>query len=173
MQALGVKDHQINFNESFVPIIGLCEKYFAVVHSRGINMYFYDTGKQMKGTVDFKNINVNASTITPSTVSFANDTIAIKDYKNEKNILFYYWDNINSQWNQLKSSDDHGPGGGKKSVDLVDASQGRNQEIVSLALDQHGIGRQVAYIDKNNDVYLKVNRIRKKLKTIVHNYIVT
>ena len=49
VQALGVKDHQINFNESFAPIIGMCEKYFAVVHSRGINMYFYDSGKQMKG----------------------------------------------------------------------------------------------------------------------------
>ena len=156
VQALGVKDHQINFTESFAPIIGMCEKYFAVVHSRGINMYFYDTGKQMKGTVDFKNINVNANVITPKTVSFANDTIAIKDYKNEKNILFYYWDNINSQWNYLKNTDDHAAGG-KKSVDLVDASQGRNQEIVSLALDQHGSGRHVAYIDKNNDVYLKVS----------------
>ena len=41
-------------------------------------MYFYETGKQMKGSVDFKNINVNANVITPSTVSFSNDTIAIK-----------------------------------------------------------------------------------------------
>ena len=125
-------------------------------------MYFYETGKQMKGTVDFKNINVNANVITPSTVSFSNDTIGIKDFKNEKNILFYFWDNINAQWMQLKSGDGTvgGPGGSaKKTVDLVDASQGRNQEIVSLALDQHTGARHVAYIDKNNDVYLKVGHL--------------
>ena len=101
---------------------------------------------------------MNANVITPSTVSFSNDSIAIKDHKNEKNILFYYWDNINSQWIQLKSSEDSSAGS-KKSVDLVDASQGRNQEIVSLALDQQGASRHVAYIDKNNDVYLKVSSV--------------
>ena len=41
VQALGVKDQQINFSESFVPIVGLCEKYFAIVHSKvRIGMYF-------------------------------------------------------------------------------------------------------------------------------------
>ena len=64
-----------------------------------------------------------------------------------------------------------GGSGAKKSVDLVDASQGRNQEVVSLALDQHSGTRHVAYIDKNNDVYLKASPLLIMSQTITSSTI--
>ncbi|EDV28474.1 uncharacterized protein TRIADDRAFT_49567 [Trichoplax adhaerens] len=128
----------IDLKDSTVSLILQSEKYFLFVDNiNGIQIYSYE-GRLVSSP---KLIGVRTDLLNKHTVSLSNDTLAVRDVKDER--LIYLFETASGK----------AVGSGKPIQHQL--------EIIETCLDQCGpaMERQLAIIDKNRDVYLaKVRR---------------
>jgi len=119
-----------------VTLVCLAEKHFALVDDIGIQLYSYEG--RLLSTPKYQGMRPDM--MNSSTATLCNDTLAIRDKTDEK--LIYLFDAVSGK-----------PLGDGKPFQ-------HSTEIVEIALNNDGpvTERQMAFIDKNRDLYLRTVR---------------